>query len=331
MHSTNNHLNARTLLGAFAMTAMGLATHGHAQISNTAGLPGSSYGGTTDASSHAGAGPNSADIESLPQTLTLTGVVRDFRERSVEGGHPDFERQPSAGFGHYAYIAADQLDQDGKPAFASTGFKISRQWKDSDSRNVAPPRDHLETAYGSAGATQESPGGAVTSSDSFYSWFRDTPYSMSRPLALTLRRQAGSSVYTFDDKKDLTYQALGGFFPLNGELYGNSAGGSKNFHFTFELDTRFVFKRGSGQVFTFTGDDDVFVYIDSRLVIDIGGVHSAINQSVDLDDLAWLEDGEEYSLKFFFAERHRTQSNFRIDTNLTLRNAELPTVTSLFD
>ena len=30
MHSTNQHLNARTLLGAFAMTAMGLATHGHA-------------------------------------------------------------------------------------------------------------------------------------------------------------------------------------------------------------------------------------------------------------------------------------------------------------
>ncbi|MBT4523332.1 MAG: fibro-slime family protein, partial [Phycisphaerae bacterium] len=37
-----------------------------------------------------------------------------------------------------------------------------------------------------------------------------------------------------------------------------------------------------------------------------------------------LEDGESYTLDFFFAERHRTQSNFRFQTNLLLEDAALP-------
>jgi fibro-slime domain-containing protein len=60
-------------------------------------------------------------------------------------------------------------------------------------------------------------------------------------------------------------------------------------------------------------------------------VHGAISQSVNLDELAWLEDGADYELKLFFAERHRTQSNMRIDTTLELRPTELPTAMSLFD
>ena len=44
-----------------------------------------------------------------------------------------------------------------------------------------------------------------------------------------------------------------------------------------------------------------------------------------------LTDGETYDLKFFFAERHRTQSNFKITTNLQLQTVELPTVSCAFD
>ena len=149
--------------------------------------------------------------------------------------------------------------------------------------------------------------------------------------SITLARQPGTNTYTFDDKTDDYFSSLGGFFPINDELYGNYRSTGKNFHFTFELDTEFVYDQGGGQVFEFTGDDDVWVYIDNKIVIDLGGVHGATSQTIDLDRLDWLADGETYSLKFFFAERHTTQSNFRIETTLNLRTVALPTTTALSD
>lgn len=270
-------------------------------------------------------------FDHLPETLTLTGIVRDFRERSESNGHPDFERRPSGGFGHFAGNVAPELDADGKPVFTGQGAKVTTQWRDSSNRKISPSM--YDASLGdSPGSWGSSDSGGITSAESFRQWFRNAPgVNMSAPLELTLVRQEGSNVYTFDDKNDPNFQNVGGFFPINGQLFGNSAGENKNFHFTFELSTEFVYREGAGQVFTFTGDDDVWVFIDGRNVIDIGGVHSAVQQTIDLDRLDWLEDGGKYSLKFFFAERHRTQSNFRIDTTLTLQNAELPRVTAMYD
>jgi fibro-slime domain-containing protein len=282
----------------------------------------------------------SADAQStgtaeLPMSLTLTGVVRDFKGRDQTGGHSDFEWEPTRGYGHYAGICADALDADGKPVYASTGKKVTTQWRDSAGRNVCPPRPHFGTRTGvTNGAVETQAGGAVSESSKFAQWFRDVPgTNLSKPLSLTLTRTAGSNLYTFNDQSDSVYKSRGGFFPINGELWGNSGGStpSTNFHFTFELSTMFTYKKGSGQVFTFIGDDDVFVFIDGKCVIDIGGVHSAVSQTVDLDKLPFLEDGKKYPFKFFFAERHRTQSNFRIETTISLENAKLPQTSALFD
>lgn len=276
-----------------------------------------------------------ASTSQLPTTLTLTGVVRDFKEKSVAGGHVDFERQPTRGFGQYAYMCADTLDSEGKPVYAGTGKKVTKQWKDSAGRQICPPRQHFGERSGvTAGACETQDGGAVTDSASFAQWWRDVSgKNLSKPLSLTLTRASNSNLYTFNDRSDSFYSGRGGFFPINGELWGNSGGSTPNtnFHFTFELDTTFTYKRGTGQVFTFIGDDDVFVFVDGKCVIDIGGVHSAVSQSVDLDKLPWLEDGKKYGLKFFFAERHRTQSNFRIETTISLENAKLPESSALYD
>ena len=266
-----------------------------------------------------------------PQSITLTGVVRDFMAREQTGGHPDFQRQPSAGFGHYVGMVADQLDEQGKPVFASTGFKLSSNWRDAQNRNIMRPKPYINPRQGDQnGSVSSSAGGALTTSANFSQWFRDVRgVNVSKPVTITLNRSANGT-YVFDDKSDPVYAGMGGFFPINGDLYGNYSN-NKNFHFTFELQTEFIYRANQGLTFTFIGDDDVWVFIDGKLVIDIGGVHSAISQTIELDRLNWLEDGRSYSLSFFFAERHTTQSNFRIETTLQLRNVQLPPTAALYD
>ncbi len=279
-------------------------------------------------------GSSSSDsYGNLPDSLTLTGVCRDFKDKPASGGHPDFEITPGGGFAHYQGMVADNLDSDGKPVFASTGFKVNTNWTNAAGQNVMKPRSYVSAKTGDkVGSLSTSAGGALSSAENFAKWFRDIPgVNVSKPIAITLKRQSGTNIYTFDDKTDDLYKSRGGFFPINGELFGNYSSTGKNFHFTYELETEFVFEKGKGQVFTFTGDDDVWVFIDGKLVIDIGGIHSAVNQSIELDRLNWLQDGQTYKLKFFFAERHTTQSNFRINTTMRLRSVDPPATSGQYD
>jgi len=262
--------------------------------------------------------------------IYLTGTIRDFIERTKANGHTDFERQPSAGFGLYCQNVSPTLGSNGKPMFVGGGRLVNTQWKDSQNRPICWNLFNAaagDTA-GSMGATST---GGITSMESFSEWFTDVPgKNLSSPLTLKFVKSEDGS-YVFDDKLDPTYQNLGGFFPIDNLLFGNSGGSPKhNYHFTFELHTEFTYHAGTGQVFKFIGDDDVFVFINNKLVIDLGGVHSAKDQFVDLDRLG-LTDGQNYPLDFFFAERHRTQSNFRIQTNLKLDTPLEPSVTWTYD
>jgi len=273
------------------------------------------------------------DYSDLPETITLMGTVRDFQELSVQGGHADFERRPTGGFGQYIGMVSDELSSDGKPEMASTGQRLIANWQDAQGRAISPPKPYIDSVSGDvAGSVNPSKTGSNTTSEAFAQWFRDVPgVNVSKPLTLTLVRQPDSNVYTFDDREDSYFAGLGGFFPINGELFGNSAGNDRNFHFTFEMKTAFIYDANQDMNFKFTGDDDVWVYIDDKLVIDIGGVHGASSQTIDLNRLNWLVDGQQYDLTFFFAERHRTQSNFRIETTLQLRTVQLPPVSAIYD
>ncbi len=270
---------------------------------------------------------------SLPSSLSLTGVVRDFRNTGAVGGHADFEMTPSGGYAHYNNQIKDTLDADGKPQYKSAGNKVTAEWKDAQARNIISPRAYLSTRSGDrAGSISSSTGGALTGENQFRQWFRDIPNTnASKQISLNLVRQAGTNKYVFNDTTDPYYSSRGGFFPINGELFGNYGSTGKNFHFSFELETEFTFEAGKGQVFSFTGDDDVWVFVDGKLVIDLGGIHSAVSQSIELDRLNWLVNGQNYKLKFFFAERHTTQSNFRMETTMQLRTVTPPATTHQFD
>ena len=265
-----------------------------------------------------------------PATIQLTGTVRDFKERRTHGGHSDFEKRPRRGYGQYCGIIDEDIGGDGRPVWAGNGKKVTTQAKDSSNNPICWTL--YDAGLGdsdiSYGATDN---GGIKSQWSFYSWYRDVVgTNVSKPLTITFNRQEDGS-YVFDDSTDPLYSTRGGFFPIDNELFGNSGGTpDHNFHFTFELHTEFTYDQAAGNYFQFIGDDDVFVFVNGELVIDLGGVHSATEQYVDLDRLN-LTDDQTYTLDFFFAERHRTQSNFRIQTNLELIVAGIPSMSAAFD
>lgn len=268
--------------------------------------------------------------DQLPNQLTINAVVRDFKAKEEKGGHPDF--QTFSGSGRYGLLE-ERLDGENRPVMKNLrGQQPVSEYKDKAGRPI--PWFLCDTSRGDVAGSFKAgdTSNGFTSKESFDQWYRDVAgVNQSRVLPLVLNRVPKTNRYVFDSATDEPYKSRGGFFPINGELFGNYEKTGMNFHFTTEFSTRFVFERGTGQVFTFTGDDDIWVFIDGRMVIDLGGLHSKKEQVLDLDRLTWLDDGKAYSLRIFHAERRTTQSNFRIETNLKLAPAELPPVADPFD
>ncbi len=151
--------------------------------------------------------------------------------------------------------------------------------------------------------------GRVQDNTSFQAWYDDVPgtnFPINQVITFT-ETVPGNGLYQFSNSS---------FFPIDGQGFGNE-GNPHNYHFTMEMRTSFTYQ--AGQTFSFTGDDDLWVFINGKLVIDLGGIHGAESASVNLDTLG-LTAGQTYSFDLFFAERHTTESNFKATTSIVFKN-----------
>jgi len=217
---------------------------------------------------------------------TLTMRVRDFSQANADfqwSDDPNFSLLVGVRSGILATDLVKQPDGSFKPVYIAGG-------------DVSPTGPTYAPFTGAA---------------DFDTRYRDTPgvnFETNVQIPLTVN----GTTLVYDDADFHPIDATFGFGSEGFELNGIP----KNWHFTTEARVAFRYK--GGEVFTFRGDDDIWVFINHKLTIDLGGLHGPEQGSVDLDQRAselGLMMGGVYDLQVFHAERNYSGSNYRLETS----------------
>jgi fibro-slime domain-containing protein len=272
----------------------------------------------------------------LPETIQIPFVFRDFVSIPASGTpqprHPDFNGG-CRGIVQEGMIT-DTLDLEGKPVnsglcdlpltctvnndYVNTGDFCYRR---DDCAGMEPTG-----CLGMTHANHPIPGHLTE--DPFKFWYRDTAgVNHTKVTAVTMFKNV-QNVYTYNP---------GGLYPIdnfgwvasNEELPFNITGNPPLHNYGFTTEVRSWFQFNGGEVLTFSGDDDLWVFVNAKLALDIGGKHGQTNRTLTLNadgsgscapaadcvtDVRQLgiTPGNVYEIVLFHAERQTAASNFSL-------------------
>jgi fibro-slime domain-containing protein len=249
-----------------------------------------------------------------------------------------------------AGLVQPTLDSQGKPVRANiTGNPNCVGLGSQANRHAGPFATLCEPMTNPDIGNPLPPAYVIFSATSFSYWYRDRPLVANQTTFSNLELLPigqGQFQVTFQNAVDDGGMSLhnGGLFPLDRLVWGaeplvcqlrvgqmawpywttitNGCTASHNYHFTSEV--RYVFPYQGGETLSFLGDDDVWVFVNGRLAVDLGGIHEqspgAITINAANQATFGMTPGNLYEIVVFHAERHPIDSNYQLTLSNFTRN-----------